>query len=136
MVHIDFGFILEISPGGNMKFENAEFKLSHEMCQLVDPGSTKRSKEYLMFQELVVRGYLVARTIAEPIVATVALMAESGLPCFGRGAPVENLKKRFHLEMNERQAAGFMRATIEDAYQKWTTAGYDALQFAQNKIPY
>lgn len=119
-----------------MKFENAEFKLSHEMCQLVDPGSTKRSKEYLMFQELVVRGYLVARTIAEPIVATVALMAESGLPCFGRGAPVENLKKRFHLEMNERQAAGFMRATIEDAYQKWTTAGYDALQFAQNKIPY
>ena len=48
LVHIDFGFILEISPGGNMKFENAEFKLSHEMCQLVDPGGTKGSKQYLM----------------------------------------------------------------------------------------
>ena len=78
----------------------------------------------------------MARTIAEPIIATVSLMAESGLPCFGRGAPVENLRRRFHLEMNEGQAAEFMRGTIEDAYQKWTTAGYDALQYAQNKIPY
>lgn len=38
LVHIDFGFILEISPGNNMKFENADFKLSHEMTQLLDPG--------------------------------------------------------------------------------------------------
>lgn len=41
--------------------------------------------------------------MAEPIIATVALMAASGLPCFGRGAPVENLRRRFHLEMSERQ---------------------------------
>lgn len=38
MVHIDFGFILEISPGGNMGFETAAFKLSHDMTQLIDPG--------------------------------------------------------------------------------------------------
>ena len=79
---------------------------------------------------------LQARTVAEPIIATVALMAESGLPCFGRGAPVENLRKRFHLEMTERQAAQFMRQTILDAYQKWTTSFYDALQNVQNKIPF
>jgi phosphatidylinositol kinase/protein kinase (PI-3 family) len=58
-------------------------------------------------------------------------MAESGLPCFGRGAPIENLRKRFHLEMSERQAAQFMRQTILDAYQKWTTGVYDALQNIQ-----
>lgn len=34
IVHIDFGFILEISPGGNMGFESAAFKLSHEMTQV------------------------------------------------------------------------------------------------------
>lgn len=34
IVHIDFGFILEISPGGNLGFESAAFKLSHEMTQV------------------------------------------------------------------------------------------------------
>ncbi|GAX81982.1 hypothetical protein CEUSTIGMA_g9410.t1, partial [Chlamydomonas eustigma] len=136
LVHIDFGFILEISPGGNMGFESAAFKLSHEMTQLLDPGSTKQSSHFKLFEQLCVRGYLVARTVAEPIIATVALMAESGLPCFGRGAPIENLRRRFHLEMSERQAAQFMRQTISDAYQKWTTGVYDALQNIQNRIPF
>lgn len=44
-----------------------------------------------------------ARTVAEPIIATVSLMADSGLPCFSRGAPVANLRNRFHLEMNDAQ---------------------------------
>ena len=50
-----------------------------------------------------------ARSVAEGIVATVELMALSGLPCFGRGAPVANLRARLHLEMNQRQAATHMR---------------------------
>ncbi len=48
-----------------------------------------------------------ARTVAEPIIATVSLMAESGLPCFSRGAPVANLRTRFHLEMSDAQARLF-----------------------------
>ena len=61
-----------------------------------------------------------ARSVAEEIVATIALMQESCLPCFGRGAPIPNLRKRFHLDMTEAKAAAFMRNTILDAYDKVT----------------
>lgn len=50
--------------------------------------------------------------------ASVALMQDSRLPCFGRGAPIPNLRKRFHLDMTEAKAAAFMRSTILDAYDK------------------
>ena len=59
LVQIDFGFILEISPGGNMGFESAAFKLSHEMTQLLDPGSTRQSTHFKLFEQLCIRGYLV-----------------------------------------------------------------------------
>ena len=61
LVHIDFGFILEISPGGNMRFESAAFKLSHEMTLIVDPGGGRDSKEFKLFEDLCVRGYLAVR---------------------------------------------------------------------------
>ncbi|KAG4126929.1 hypothetical protein ERO13_D10G186500v2 [Gossypium hirsutum] len=46
LVHIDFGFILETSPGGNMRFESAHFKLSHEMTQLLDPSGVMKSETW------------------------------------------------------------------------------------------
>ncbi len=48
----------------------------------------------------------------------MSLMSKSGLPCYGRGHPLENLKKRFHLEMSDSQAAALMRKTVHDAYDK------------------
>lgn len=41
-----------------MGFESAAFKLSHEMTQLLDPGSTRRSTQFKMFEQLCIRGYL------------------------------------------------------------------------------
>ena len=49
LVHIDFGFILETSPGGNMRFESANFKLSHEMTQILDPSGGMRSESWQRF---------------------------------------------------------------------------------------
>lgn len=54
LVHIDFGFILEISPGGNMRFESAHFKLSHEMTQLIDPSGAMKSETWHLFVRSVV----------------------------------------------------------------------------------
>uniref|UniRef100_A0A0D3FN54 1-phosphatidylinositol 4-kinase n=1 Tax=Oryza barthii TaxID=65489 RepID=A0A0D3FN54_9ORYZ len=115
--------IIEISPGGNMGFESAHFKLSHEMTQLLDPSGTMKSDTWNQFLRLCVKGYLAGRRHMNGIITTVNLMVDSGLPCFSRGEPIANLRKRFHPEMNEREAANFMVRTCVDAYNKWTTAG-------------
>ncbi|WZY96960.1 hypothetical protein YC2023_069289 [Brassica napus] len=128
LVHIDFGFIFETSPGGNMRFESAHFKLSHEMTQLLDPSGDMKSETWHQF------GYLAARRYMEGIISTVEMMVESGLPCFSRGNPIEKLRKRFHPEMSEREAAHFMINVCTDAYNKWTTFGYDLIQYLQQGI--
>ncbi|KAM7253669.1 hypothetical protein ACFE04_021823 [Oxalis oulophora] len=134
LVHIDFGFIFEISPGGNMRFESAHFKLSHEMTQLLDPSGVMKSDTWNLFVSLCVKGYLAARRYMDGILNTVQLMLDSGLPCFSRGDPIGNLRKRFHPEMNEREAANFMIHVCTDAYNKWTTAGYDLIQYLQQGV--
>lgn len=134
LVHIDFGFILETSPGGNLRFENAQFKLSHEMTQLLDPSGIMKSETWNCFVRHCVKGYLAARQHMDGIINTVLLMVDSGLPCFSRGDPIGNLRKRFHPEMSEREAANFMIKTCADAYNKWTTAGYDLIQYLQQGI--
>ncbi|XP_043723693.1 phosphatidylinositol 4-kinase alpha 1-like isoform X3 [Telopea speciosissima] len=134
LVHIDFGFILETSPGGNMRFESAHFKLSHEMTQLLDPSGVMKSETWQHFVSLCVKGYLAARRHMNGIINTVLMMVDSGLPCFSRGDPIGNLRKRLHPEMSEREAANFMIKTCVDAYNKWTTAGYDLIQYLQQGI--
>lgn len=135
IIHIDFGFILGISPGGNLGFESAAFKLSYEMAELLDPGSTKSSESFAEFEELCVKGYLAARGAVDSTIAIVEMMVPSQLPCFSRGEPVEELKQRFQLGLNDQQAASFMRRLVRDAYDKWTTGFYDLIQYYQNAIP-
>lgn len=74
-----------------------------------------------------------ARSVAEGILATVALMQDSRLPCFGRGAPIPNLRKRFHLDMTEAKAAAFIRSTILDAYDK--VMSFAAVFFNGSDLP-
>ena len=35
-MHIDFGFMLSNSPGGNMGFETSPFKLTQEFLDIMD----------------------------------------------------------------------------------------------------
>ncbi|RID56965.1 hypothetical protein BRARA_F00374 [Brassica rapa] len=115
-------------------FSSAHFKLSHEMTQLLDPSGVMKSKTWHQFVSLCVKGYLAARRYMDGIISTVQMMLDSGLPCFSRGDPIGNLRKRFHPEMSEREAAHFMIHVCTDAYNKWTTAGYDLIQYLQQGI--
>lgn len=135
MLHIDFGFILGISPGGNLGFESAGFKLSYELAQVIDPGMTKRAPSYRRFVDIAVKGYLIARECADEIVALVAALEPSKLPCFSLPKAPERLRERMRLDLDPDQAAAHFRAVIDDAYDKWTTGFYDYVQYLQNGIP-
>ncbi|GAB4853282.1 hypothetical protein Ancab_017466 [Ancistrocladus abbreviatus] len=77
LVHIDFGFILETSPGGNMCFESVHFKLSHEMTQLLNPSGAMKNRTWYHFVGLCVKGYLAARCYVDGIVNTVLMIKEA-----------------------------------------------------------
>merc|ERR1711971_1524062 len=63
--HIDFGFMLSNSPGGNMAFEAAPFKLTQEFLNIMDG---EESEQYQYFRSLIIRGFLEIRRHSEEIV--------------------------------------------------------------------
>ncbi|KAJ1662493.1 phosphatidylinositol-4- kinase [Coemansia sp. RSA 1813] len=133
IVHIDFGFILDIAPGG-ITFESAPFKLTTEYIQVM--GGSADAQPYKLFCELCIKAFLASRPYAEKIVQIVSLMLESGLPCFKGETTLAKLRGRFQLDKSEREAAQFMMDRINDSYENKRTVLYDQFQKATNGIPY
>ena len=81
LVHIDFGFLLGISPGGNLGFETAAFKLSQEMVDLMG-GVRSHFFKHVFVDSMCVRAFLAARQLVSAIVILAERFGDSGLPCF------------------------------------------------------
>eukprot|EP00923_Selenidium_pygospionis_P001562 GHVN01002275.1.p1 GENE.GHVN01002275.1~~GHVN01002275.1.p1 ORF type:complete len:2032 (+),score=378.91 GHVN01002275.1:337-6096(+) len=78
--HIDFGFLFDFSPGGDMRFESAPFKLTREMMDIM--GGSSESEPFKVFKHLCVQGYLALRHHSALVLHLVNLMIDSGLPSF------------------------------------------------------
>jgi phosphatidylinositol 4-kinase A len=132
LCHIDYGFILGISPGGNLGFESAAFKLSAEMLELMDGVD---SPVFLQFTDTVIRGFLVARRLQAPLLSTISAFADSGLPCFmHKDDNLVSLRDKFLPDKRDSEASEHMKKLIYDAANKWTTKAYDGIQKLQNNI--
>ncbi|KAJ1913145.1 phosphatidylinositol-4- kinase [Mycoemilia scoparia] len=132
VIHIDFGFILDIAPGG-ITFENAPFKLTTEYIDVMGGGPD--AQPFQLFRELCVKAYLASRPYAEQIIQVVGLMIDSGLPCF-KGETLANLRLRFQVDRTESEAAQYMMDRINDSYENRRTVLYDTFQKVTNDIPY
>ncbi|KAA1469432.1 atypical/PIKK/PI4K protein kinase [Dentipellis sp. KUC8613] len=124
IVHIDFGFLFDIGPGG-VKFEPNSFKLNHEMVVLM---GGRYSQGYALFQQLIVKAFLAIRPHAEQLISTVQLMLGTGLPSFKGEGTIRRLRDRFALHLSERQAAEWMMGVVRNAHENVRSTAYDEFQ--------
>ncbi|KAI8369570.1 uncharacterized protein BYT42DRAFT_503440 [Radiomyces spectabilis] len=128
LVHIDFGFIFDIAPGG-ITFESSPFKLTAEMVQVM--GGNSEQQSFRQFSELVIKAYLASRPYAEVIMQLVTLMLQSSLPCF-KGDTIRRMRTRFQTDKSERAAADFMIQRIKESFENQRTVLYDYFQKLTN----
>jgi len=135
IVHIDFGFIFDLSPGGDMKFEGSPFKLNEEMIEIMG-GTT--AEPFLWFMELGVKAFLAVRQHVDSIITMVDLMLETQLPCF-KEATITNLRNRFYVDKSEEWAAQGMTSVMAQAFSSYSltlSKAYDVFQYYANSVEY
>ncbi|KAH8739117.1 hypothetical protein FG386_000984 [Cryptosporidium ryanae] len=126
IIHIDYGFIFDISPGNNLHFERAAFKVTQEMLDLMDDKVD-------LFDDLCLSGFLAVREHSDLLLSLTQLLLNSGISCF-RGETIKKLKERLLLNFPQQQASNIFSKKIHSAHNHFTTKGYDLVQFIQQGI--
>ena len=128
VIHIDFGFIFEISPGGNLHFEKASFKFNHEMNLLI-------GNKFPLFSKLFIQCILAIRERYEEIEAIVSPMMKAGFPCFTQDSLL-HLRERIFYDKSASDIESSLQETINGSIEAITTAYYDKFQASSNNIFY
>lgn len=129
VIHIDFGFFFLASPGKNVGFESAPFKLTRDFVELL---GGPQSRLFRSFRELCIKTFITLRRHCMEIILLVEMLktGNEDLPCF-RGRPdeaIRQLRDRFRLDLNDRACREYVNSLVDNSIENWTTDWYDRYQ--------
>ncbi|GMF24272.1 unnamed protein product [Phytophthora fragariaefolia] len=135
VIHIDFGFILGIAPGGMFSVEDAPFKLTKEM---VDVMGGLGSPGYKRFRRCLCEGFSVLQKYQSEIAALLQTTGQhSPFPCF-HGAKlariIAELRIRLCVGLSQRDIQHRVDHLLRKSYNAWGTRQYDSFQLRSNNI--
>ena len=135
IMHIDFGFLLSIAPGGMLSFETAPFKLTEEMVEVLD------GFESTLFNDFVksfTTGFIALKANAENIISTIKVLStNSPFPCFSgkdAGQIMEKMRQRFRSDLNLSDTVQHCLDLIIESYGHAGARRYDSFQWYTNGI--
>ena len=137
-MHIDYGFILGIAPGGSFSIETAPFKLTTEMVDVMGGVDSPLFDE---FTTLFACGFFALQVNIERIIALVEIMAEqSRYPCFvgsDKAVIIQRLRQRMctgKSPSSKADTVAFALDLITQSYNSLTTKQYDNFQYYTNDV--
>eukprot|EP00466_Bigelowiella_natans_P017785 jgi/Bigna1/39092/e_gw1.30.137.1 len=131
IVHIDFGFMLSNSPGGNSNFESSPFKLTQEYVEVMEGED---SKAFAYFKLMFIRGLLELRKHVPKFELTIQMMMDNAnMACFAPTS-IQDFRARFGLDLDDGQCVEFAISLVEESINNWRSVQYDEYQRITNGI--
>ncbi|CAI5715848.1 unnamed protein product [Peronospora destructor] len=135
IIHIDFGFILGTAPGGIFSVEDAPFKLTKEM---VDVMGGMGSPGYRHFRHCLREGFVVLQKYHSEIAALLQTTGQhSPFPCF-HGVKlvrvIADLRTRLCVGLSRQDVRHRVTQLLRKSYNAWGTRQYDSYQLRSNNI--
>lgn len=133
IIHIDFAFVFGLAPGKQFSVENAPFKLTKEM---VDVMGGEHNIAFEDYHKKLLQAFMVCRRHAAPVQALIEIMQhQSHLPCFLYNPnAVADFRARLLLNIEDNKVEEEVTRLIISSLQHSGTDLYDIFQKATNNI--
>jgi len=136
VIHIDFGFVFGVAPGGSFSLElSTPFKLTDEMLEVM--GGLK-SPLFSEFVTLFCCGFLALQSYSGTFLTIVEIMCkDSTFKCFdGRDTDeiMTSLAERFCPDSTKEETVAFALDLIKQATTSYGTRQYDMFQYLSQGI--
>jgi phosphatidylinositol 4-kinase len=136
VIHIDFGFVFGVAPGGSFSLEmSTPFKLTDEMIEVMDG---LRSSLFSEFVTLFCCGFLALQAHCDTFMTLVEVTSRgSTFKCFeGRDTSeiLGKLQERFRPELDKEETIAHVLDIIKESIGSYGTRQYDYFQYISQGI--